>query len=62
MLLRILRRQQPGVADEVLLQQFGQLTKLRRCITPEEIADMVASDDSRMATGQTFVVDAGTLL
>jgi NAD(P)-dependent dehydrogenase (short-subunit alcohol dehydrogenase family) len=65
MLLRILRRQQPGVPDETLLEQFGKLTRLGRCITPDEIADMVAflaSDESRMATGQTFVVDAGTLL
>jgi len=65
MLLRILRRQQPGIPDETLLQQFGQNTKLGRCITPEEIAHMVtflASDESRMVTGQTFVVDAGTLL
>jgi len=65
MLLRILRRQQPGVADDVLLEQFGRSTKLGRCITPAEIADMVAflaSDDSRMVTGQTLVVDAGTML
>lgn len=65
MLMRILRRLQPGVADEVLLKQFDEQTKLGRCITPDEIADMVAflaSDESRMATGQTFVVDAGTLL
>lgn len=65
MLLRILRRQQPGIADDVLLKRFGQNTKLGRCITPAEIADMVAflaSDDSRMVTGQTLVVDAGTLL
>ena len=65
MLLRILRRLQPDTPDENLLQQFGEQTRLGRCITPEEIADMVAflgSDESRMATGQTFVVDAGTLL
>jgi NAD(P)-dependent dehydrogenase (short-subunit alcohol dehydrogenase family) len=65
MLLRILRRQQPGVADEELLQKFGELTRFGRCVTPDEIADMVAflaSDDSRMVTGQTLVVDAGTTL
>lgn len=65
MLLRILRRGQPGIADEVLLAQFGERTLLGRCITPEEIADGVAflaSDASRMVTGHTFVVDAGTLL
>jgi NAD(P)-dependent dehydrogenase (short-subunit alcohol dehydrogenase family) len=65
MLLRILRTLRPGVADAELLQGFAAQTKLGRCIKPGEIASMVsflASDDSLMATGQTFVVDAGTLL
>jgi NAD(P)-dependent dehydrogenase (short-subunit alcohol dehydrogenase family) len=64
MLLRIMRRMQPGAADDALLQQLDARTLLGRCITPEEIADGVAflaSDDSRMITGHTFVVDAGTL-
>lgn len=65
MLLRILRRMQPAASDEALLKQFGDLTLLGRCITTDEIADGVAflaSDESRMITGHTFVVDAGTLL
>ena len=65
MLLRILRRMQPGITDEVLLQEFGAKTPLGRCINADEIANMVAflaSDESRMITGQTMVVDAGTLL
>jgi len=65
MLLRIVRRMQPGVSDEVLLQQLGARTLLGRCIAPDEVADGVAflaSDESRMMTGHTFVVDAGTLL
>lgn len=65
MLLRILRRLQPGAADDALLAQFGERTLLGRCITTGEIADTVAflaSDESRMITGHTFVVDAGTLL
>jgi NAD(P)-dependent dehydrogenase (short-subunit alcohol dehydrogenase family) len=65
MLLRIARRLQPGATDETLLEQLGNRTLLGRCITTDEIADGVAflaSDDSRMITGHTFVVDAGTLL
>ncbi len=65
MLLRIARRLSPGAADEVLLEQLGDRTLLGRCLTPDEIADGVAflaSDESRMITGHTFVVDAGTLL
>jgi len=64
MVLRIMRRMQPGTADAALLQQLDARTLLGRCITPEEIADglaFLASDDSRMITGHTFVVDAGTL-
>ena len=65
MLLRILRNLRPGVADAELLAGFAAQTKLGRCIKPSEVAAMVAflaSDDSVMATGQTYVVDAGTLL
>lgn len=65
MLLRILRRMQPGVPDETLLAQFGARTLLGRCISADEIAQSVAflaSDESRMITGHTLVVDAGTLL
>jgi NAD(P)-dependent dehydrogenase (short-subunit alcohol dehydrogenase family) len=53
-----------------IIDEHGALWRRRekktaRCITPEEIADMeafLAWDESRMVTGQTFVVDAGTLL
>ncbi|HTW38469.1 MAG TPA: SDR family oxidoreductase [Steroidobacteraceae bacterium] len=65
MLLRIARRMQPGAPDEVLLEQLGNRTLLGRCLTTEEVAQSVAflaSDDSRMVTGHTFVVDGGTLL
>lgn len=65
MLLRILRGITPNTPDDVLLQQLAERTKLGRCVLPDEIADMfcfLAADDSRMVTGQTFVVDAGTLL
>ena len=65
MLLRIARRQQPGVADAELLRQLGAQAKLGRCVTPEEIADAVAflaSPESRMITGQTLVIDGGVLL
>jgi len=65
MLLRIARRLQPGASDEVLLKGLGDRTLLGQCISPDEIAQGVvflASDESRMMTGHTFVVDGGTLL
>ncbi len=65
MLLRIARRMRPGASDEVLLDELAARTLLGRCITTDEIAQSVAflaSDESRMITGHTFVVDAGTLL
>jgi NAD(P)-dependent dehydrogenase (short-subunit alcohol dehydrogenase family) len=65
MLLRIARRLQPGVSDEALLQGLADRTLLGQCISPDEIAQGVvflASDESRMMTGHTFVVDGGTLL
>jgi NAD(P)-dependent dehydrogenase (short-subunit alcohol dehydrogenase family) len=65
MLLRIARRLQPGASDETLLKGLADRTLLGQCISPDEIAQGVvflASDESRMMTGHTFVVDAGTLL
>jgi NAD(P)-dependent dehydrogenase (short-subunit alcohol dehydrogenase family) len=55
----------PGGDDREMMNKLGTFTKFGRCIQPAEIAAMVAwlaSDESRMATGQTFVIDAGTLL
>lgn len=65
MMLRIMHTLQPGVADAELVKGFSAQTRLGRFIKPAEVAAMVsflASDDSQMATGQTYVVDAGTLL
>ena len=65
MMLRILRTLSPGIGDSALFADFAKKTKLGRLIKPTEVASMVAflaSDDSLMATGQTFVVDGGTLL
>jgi NAD(P)-dependent dehydrogenase (short-subunit alcohol dehydrogenase family) len=65
MMLRIMRELKPGVADADLVAGFAARTKLGRFVKPAEVAAMVAflgSDDSQMATGQTYVVDAGTLL
>jgi NAD(P)-dependent dehydrogenase (short-subunit alcohol dehydrogenase family) len=65
MLLRIARRLQPGASDEALLEGLADRTLLGQCISPEEIAQGVAflaSDESRMMTGHTFVMDGGTLL
>ena len=60
-----MRRMPPGAADHAPLQQLDARTLLGRCMTPEEIADgpaFLASDDRRMITGHSFVVDAGTLM
>jgi NAD(P)-dependent dehydrogenase (short-subunit alcohol dehydrogenase family) len=65
MMLRIMRELKPGVADAELVAGFEAHTRLGRFVKPSEVAAMVAflgSDDSQMATGQTYVVDAGTLL
>jgi NAD(P)-dependent dehydrogenase (short-subunit alcohol dehydrogenase family) len=65
MLLRIARRMQPGASDEVLLEGLANRTLLGRCLSTDEVAQGViflASDESRMITGHTFVVDGGTLL
>jgi NAD(P)-dependent dehydrogenase (short-subunit alcohol dehydrogenase family) len=65
MMLRILRELKPGVADAELVAGFEAHTRLGRFVKPAEVAALVAylaSDESRMATGQTYVVDAGTLL
>jgi NAD(P)-dependent dehydrogenase (short-subunit alcohol dehydrogenase family) len=65
MLLRILRNARPGKPDAELLAAFAGKSRLGQCVSPVQVAEMVvflASDESRMATGQTFVVDAGALL
>ena len=65
MLLRILRNARPGKPDAELLATFASKSRLGQCVSPGQVAEMVvflASDESRMATGQTFVVDAGALL
>jgi len=65
MLLRILRDVMPGKPDAELLSAFAAKARLGQCVSPVQVAEMVvflASDESRMATGQTFVVDAGALL
>jgi len=65
MLLRILRSARPGKTDAELLAAFASKSRLGECVSPALVAEMVvflASDDSRMSTGQTFVVDAGALL
>lgn len=65
MLLRIMRGRQPDRDADALYRQIAARTQFGRCVTPDEIAEMVtflASDESRMATGQTFAVDGGTLL
>jgi NAD(P)-dependent dehydrogenase (short-subunit alcohol dehydrogenase family) len=65
MVRRILQDRTPGGDDREMMNKLGTFTKFGRCIQPAEIAAMVcwlASDESRMATGQTFVIDAGTLL
>jgi NAD(P)-dependent dehydrogenase (short-subunit alcohol dehydrogenase family) len=65
MLLRILRDLTPGKPDAELLARFAAKSRLGQCVTPGQVADMVvflASDESKMVTGQTFVVDAGALL
>ena len=65
MMLRILKNMAPGKSYADGMADFAKLTRLRQTITPEQVADMVvflASDESRVVTGQTFVVDAGALL
>jgi len=65
MLLRILRSARPGKSDAELLAAFAAKSRLGECVSPAQVAEMVvflASDESRMSTGQTFVVDAGALL
>jgi NAD(P)-dependent dehydrogenase (short-subunit alcohol dehydrogenase family) len=65
MMLRIMRELKPGVGDAELVAGFEAHTRLGRFVKPAEVAALVAflgSDDSQMATGQTYVIDAGTLL
>jgi NAD(P)-dependent dehydrogenase (short-subunit alcohol dehydrogenase family) len=65
MVRRILQDRTPGGDDREMMDKLGTMTKFGRCIQPAEVAAMVcwlAGDESRMTTGQTFVIDAGTLL
>ena len=65
MMLRILKNMAPDKTYADGMADFAKLSRLRQNITPEQVADMVvflASDESRVVTGQTFVVDAGALL
>jgi NAD(P)-dependent dehydrogenase (short-subunit alcohol dehydrogenase family) len=65
MMLRIMRELKPGVGDAELVAAYAAHTKLGRFVKPSEVAALVVflgSDESQMATGQTYVVDAGTLL
>lgn len=65
MMRRILGDIAPTKQYADALADFANLTRLKQSITPGQVADMVvflASDESQMVTGQTFVVDAGALL
>jgi NAD(P)-dependent dehydrogenase (short-subunit alcohol dehydrogenase family) len=65
MMRRILVDRQPGANPDELLEGFVQHTRLGRFIEPDEIAGLVAflaGDETVMVTGQTFVMDAGTML
>jgi len=65
MMKRILTGRDPGADPDKLMADFTQHTRLGRFVEPDEIAGLVsflASDDTVMVTGQTFVMDAGTLL
>lgn len=65
----------PGIVDtaalthfpmrERLLEDAGERTPAGRLVTPDDVADVVAflvSDEARMITGQTIVVDGGASL
>jgi NAD(P)-dependent dehydrogenase (short-subunit alcohol dehydrogenase family) len=65
MMQRIMRELEPGATDEQRTAGFVAHTRLGRFVKPAEVAALVAylgSEESAMATGQTFVLDAGTLL
>ncbi|AJW98824.1 SDR family NAD(P)-dependent oxidoreductase [Burkholderia gladioli pv. gladioli] len=54
-----------GLTYEAVLERFTSRTALRRLVSPDDIARAVlylASDASRMITGQDLVVDAGMLV
>jgi NAD(P)-dependent dehydrogenase (short-subunit alcohol dehydrogenase family) len=65
MMRRILKNILPDKSYDEAMSDFAKLSRLRKNISPDQVAEMalfLASDESRMVTGQTFVVDAGATL
>jgi NAD(P)-dependent dehydrogenase (short-subunit alcohol dehydrogenase family) len=65
MMQRILKDLMPDKSYDAAMADFAKLSRLRQNISPEQVADMalfLACEDSRLVTGQTFVVDAGATL
>jgi NAD(P)-dependent dehydrogenase (short-subunit alcohol dehydrogenase family) len=65
MMRRILLERSPGGDADQLVKDFTRHTRLGRFVRTDEIAALVtvlACEESAMCTGQTFTMDAGTLL